>query len=89
MGGELNDDIRMQVTQVNQTGGPLAQAQVATTVQVHPQTATGTSTPLSAQGLSSKTNATTANPNGLEPYGHSVKLIDIFIYIIKIFFFLA
>ena len=36
MGGELTDDLRLQVAQaqVNQTSGPMAQAQVATTVQV-------------------------------------------------------
>jgi len=77
MGGELTDDLRMQVAQaqVNQTVGPMAQAQIATTVQVQPQTATATSTPLSGQTLASKTNATAANPNGLEPYGHSVRVV--------------
>jgi hypothetical protein len=72
MGGELTDDIRMQVAQVNQPGGSMAQAQVATTVQVQSQQGTSTSTPLSTQTLTSKTNPTAANPNGLEPYGHSV-----------------
>lgn len=73
MGGELTDDLRMQVAQVqaNQTSGSMVQAQVATTVQVQPQTATSTS--LSSQTLSSKPNVTAANPNGLEPYGHSVR----------------
>ncbi|CAF0872273.1 unnamed protein product [Rotaria sp. Silwood1] len=77
MGGELTDDIRMQVAQAqaNQTGGSLAQAQVATTVQVQPQTTTTTSTSLSGQTLASKSNVTTANPNGLEPYGHSVRVV--------------
>lgn len=41
MGGDLADDIRMQV---NQTSGSMAQAQVAATVQVQPQTSTATST---------------------------------------------
>jgi len=81
MGGELTDDLRLQVAQaqVNQTSGQMVQAQVATTVQVQPQTTTTTSNSLSGQTLPSKTNTTTANPNGLEPYGHSVKLINIFI----------
>ncbi len=72
MGGDLTDDIRIQVAQaqVNQTTGTMAQAQVATTVQVQPQTTTVTSTPLTGQTLPSKT---TVNPNGLEPYGHSVR----------------
>ena len=39
MGGELTDDLRIQVAQAqaNQTGGPIVQAQVATTVQVQSQ----------------------------------------------------
>ncbi|CAF1641219.1 unnamed protein product [Rotaria magnacalcarata] len=76
MGGELTDDLRMQVAQVqsNQTVGSMAQAQVATTVQVQPQAATATST-LSGQTLTSKSNVTAANPNGLEPYGHSVRVV--------------
>ena len=76
MGGELTDDLRMQVAQVqsNQTVGSMAQAQVATTVQVQPQAATATSTSLSGQTLTTKSNVTAANPNGLEPYGHSVRL---------------
>ena len=76
MGGELTDELRLQVAQAqtNQTVGPIAQAQVATTVQVQPQTTTSTS--LSGQTLASKTNTTAANPNGLEPYGHSVREID-------------
>jgi len=76
MGGDLTDDIHLQVTQaqVNQTGGPMAQAQVAATVQVQPQ-ATSTSNNLSGQTLTSKTNPTTVNPNGLEPYGHSVRVV--------------
>jgi hypothetical protein len=86
MGGELTDDLRLQVAQaqVNQTSGQMAQAQVATTVQVQSQTTTTTSNSLSGQTLPSKTNATAANPNGLEPYGHSVRLINIFIS--KIYF---
>jgi len=74
MGGELTDDIRMQVAQAqtNQTVGSMVQPQLATTVQVQPQTATS----LSGQTLPSKTNVTTANPNGLEPYGHSVRDLD-------------
>jgi hypothetical protein len=82
MGGELTDDIRMQVAQaqVNQTSGSMGQAQVAATVQVQSQTATGTSTPLSGQTLPIKTNPTAANPNGLEPYGHSVTLLNTSLY---------
>ena len=73
MGGELTDDLRMQVAQaqVNQTSGPMVQAQVATTVQVQPQTA-GASATLPGQAIAAKPAGTTANPNGLEPYGHSV-----------------
>ena len=73
MGGELSDDLRMQVAQVqaNQTVGPMVQAQVATTVQVQPQ-ATGTAVSLPGQAIASKATATAANLNGLEPYGHSV-----------------
>ena len=76
MGGELSDDLRMQVAQVqaNQTAGPMVQAQVATTVQVQPQ-ATGTAVSLAGQPIASKPTATVANPNGLEPYGHSVREI--------------
>jgi hypothetical protein len=71
MGGELTDDLRIQVAQAqaNQTSGPVAQAQVATTVQVQPQSTTAT---ISGQSIQSKAAATAANPNGLEPYGHSV-----------------
>jgi hypothetical protein len=78
MGGELTDDLRMQVAQVqvNQTSGPMAQAQVATTVQVQPQ-ATGASAPLPGQAIAAKPAGATANPNGLEPYGHSVRFIDL------------
>ncbi len=74
MGGELTDDLRMQVAQaqVNQTSGPMAQAQVATTVQVQPQ-ATGASSSLPSQTIAAKSTGVTANPNGLEPYGHSVR----------------
>lgn len=73
MGGELSDDLRLQVAQaqVNQTPGPMAQAQVATTVQVQPQTTT-TAAPLSGQAIAAKPAGGAANPNGLEPYGHSV-----------------
>ncbi|CAF1148850.1 unnamed protein product [Rotaria sordida] len=76
MGGELTDDLRIQVAQAqaSQTSGSMAQAQVATTVQVQPQTTT-TSTSLSGQTLTSKPNVTAANPNGLEPYGHSVRVV--------------
>jgi hypothetical protein len=87
MGGELTDELRLQVTQaqINQTAGPMAQAQVATTVQVQPQT-TSTSTNLSGQTLTSKTNPTAVNPNGLEPYGHSVSLLNIFFCLLKFVF---
>jgi hypothetical protein len=79
MGGDLSDDIRIQVAQVNQPGGSIAQAQVATTVQIQSQPGASTSTALPTQTLASKTNATAANPNGLEPYGHSVRFIkDVF-----------
>jgi hypothetical protein len=81
MGGDLTDDLRMQVAQVNQTSGSMVQPQIATTVQVQPQTATATSTPLSGQGLPTKTNATAVNPNGLEPYGHSVIFNKYFLFI--------
>jgi len=76
MGGELTDDLRMQVAQaqVNQTPGPMVQAQVATTVQVQPQAA-GTSMPLSGQTIAAKPTGAAANPNGLEPYGHSVRVV--------------
>ncbi len=79
MGGELTDDLRIQVAQaqVNQTPGPMAQAQVATTVQVQPQ-ATGASASLSGQTIATKPTGATANPNGLEPYGHSVRVANIF-----------
>ena len=78
MGGELTDDLRMQVAQaqVSQTSGQMAQAQVATTVQVQPQ-ATATSLPLSGQTIAAKPTNTAANPNGLEPYGHSVRFIEL------------
>ena len=74
MGGELSDDLRMQVAQaqVNQTTGPMVQAQVATTVQVQPQTA-GAVASLPGQAIAAKPTGTAANPNGLEPYGHSVR----------------
>jgi hypothetical protein len=79
MGGDLSDDIRIQVAQVNQPGGLIAQAQVATAVQIQSQPGASTSTPLTTQTLASKTNATAANPNRLEPYGHSVRFIkDVF-----------
>jgi hypothetical protein len=73
MGGELSEDLRLQVAQAqsNPVSVPMAQAQVATQIQVQPQTA-ATSVPLSNQTMTSKTSATNANPNGLEPYGHSV-----------------
>jgi hypothetical protein len=76
MGGELTDDLRIQVAQaqVNQASGPMVQAQVATTVQVQPQ-ATGVSTSLPGQAIAAKPTGAAANPNGLEPYGHSVRLI--------------
>ena len=75
MGGELSDDLRIQVaqSQVNQTSGPMVQAQVATTVQVQPQ-ATAAAAPLTGQAIAAKPAGATANPNGLEPYGHSVRL---------------
>ena len=67
MGGDLTDDIRMQV---NQSGGQMAQAQVATTVQVQPNSATG------AAATTATNNPNNSSPavagNGLEPYGHSV-----------------
>lgn len=77
MGGELTDDLRLQVAQaqVGQTAGPMAQAQVATTVQVQPQTTNATATSLSGQTIAAKTAGTQANPNGLEPYGHSVRVV--------------
>ena len=71
MGGELSDDLRVQVAQAqsNQSSGPMVQAQVATKIQVQPQ-ATGTSSvPLPGPTIAAKPTAT---PNGLEPYGHSV-----------------
>ncbi|CAF3765909.1 unnamed protein product [Rotaria magnacalcarata] len=76
MGGELSDDLRIQVAQaqVNQTSGPMVQAQVATTVQVQPQ-ATGAAVSLSGQAIAAKPTGATANPNGLEPYGHSVRVV--------------
>jgi hypothetical protein len=76
MGGELTDDLRLQVAQaqVNQTSGPMVQAQVATTVQVQPQAAGG-SAPLSGQAIAAKPTGAAANPNGLEPYGHSVRFL--------------
>jgi len=76
MGGELTDDLRMQVAQaqVNQTSGPMVQAQVATTVQVQPQAA-GASATLPGQAIAAKPAGTAANPNGLEPYGHSVRVV--------------
>ncbi|CAF2636864.1 unnamed protein product [Rotaria sp. Silwood2] len=76
MGGELADDLRIQVAQaqVNQTSIPMVQAQVATTVQVQPQT-TATSASLSAQTIAAKPAVAAANPNGLEPYGHSVRVV--------------
>lgn len=80
MGGELTDDLRLQVAQaqVGQTAGPMAQAQVATTVQVQPQ-ATNATASLSGQTIAAKTVGTAqANPNGLEPYGHSVGFVGIF-----------
>lgn len=74
MGGELSDDLRIQVAQaqVNQTSGPMVQAQVATTVQVQPQTA-GATASLPGQAIAAKPTGAAANPNGLEPYGHSVR----------------
>jgi len=76
MGGELTDDLRMQVAQVqvNQQSGPMVQAQVATTVQVQPQAA-GASASLPGQTIASKPAGAAANPNGLEPYGHSVRVV--------------
>jgi hypothetical protein len=80
IGGELTDDIRMQVAQaqVNQTTGPMTQAHVATTVQLQSQQTANNSNSLSEQTLPTKTNSTTNNPNGLEPYGHSVRLLEIY-----------
>ena len=77
MGGELSDDLRIQVAQaqVNQTPGPMVQAQVATTVQVQPQAA-GVAVSLPGQAIAAKPTGTAANPNGLEPYGHSVRRLD-------------
>ena len=74
MGGELTDDLRIQVAQAqsNQAPGPMAQAQVATTVQVQPQT-TGATASLPGQAIAAKPAGSAANPNGLEPYGHSVR----------------
>jgi hypothetical protein len=80
MGGELTDDLRMQVAQAqfNQTTGPMTQAQVATTVQLQSQQTANNSNSLSGQTLPTKTNSTTNNPNGLESYGHSVRLLEIY-----------
>ena len=74
MGGDLSDDIRMQVAQVqgNQTTGPMAQAQVATTVQVQAQP-TATTPSISGQAIAAKPTGTATSSNGLEPYGHSVR----------------
>lgn len=79
MGGELPDDLRRQVAQVqsNQpatstTSNSMAQAQVATKIQVQPQSTTPSVT-INNQPINSKTNPNSANPNGLEPYGHSVR----------------
>jgi hypothetical protein len=60
----------------------MVQAQVATTVQVQPQ-ATGVSTSLPGQAIAAKPTGAAANPNGLEPYGHSVRLIrsSIFLFV--------
>lgn len=67
MGGELTDELRLQVSQAqtNPTTTSMAQAQVATQIQVQPQ-----STPTTGQTITTKTPGN----NGLEPYGHSVRV---------------
>jgi hypothetical protein len=84
MGGELSEDLRLQVAQAqsNQTSGPMAQAQVATKIQVQPQSnatpgatvTTATAVPLTGQTIHPKPTGNNANPNGLEPYAHSVRV---------------
>ena len=76
MGGDLTDDLRIQVAQAqsNQAGGAMAQAQVATTVQVQSQP-TLSSSSMPVQSITPKPSGATANSNGLEPYGHSVSII--------------
>jgi len=68
MGGELTDELRLQVSQAqtNPTTTSMAQAQVATQIQVQPQ-----STPTTGQTITTKTPGN----NGLEPYGHSVRVV--------------
>lgn len=75
LGGDMADDIRMQVAQVqgNPTSGSLTQAQVATTVQVQAQPQPATTATISGQAIAAKPTGTGNNPNGLEPYGHSVR----------------
>ena len=69
MGGDLTEEIRMQV---NQPGSSMAQAQVATTVQVQPATNNNnTTTTGSVAGGTSQP----VSGNGLEPYGHSVRVV--------------
>jgi len=76
MGADIADDIRMQVTQtqVNQPTTTMAQPQVATTVQVQTQP-NPSNTNLAGQNIAAKVPGTTANANGLEPYGHSVRVV--------------
>ena len=76
MGGDLTDDLRIQVAQAqsNQAGGAMAQAQVATTVQVQSQP-TLSSSSMPVQSITPKPSGATGNSNGLEPYGHSVRMI--------------
>lgn len=77
LGGDMADDIRMQVAQVqgNPTSGSLTQAQVATTVQVQAQPQPATTATISGQAIAAKPTGTGNNPNGLEPYGHSVRVV--------------
>ena len=83
MGGELTNDLCIQVAQAqaNQTGESMVQAQVGATVQVQTQSVTAASTSLSAPKLTTKSNVTAANPNGVEPYGYSVRSRDAYIYV--------
>jgi hypothetical protein len=81
MGGDLTDDLRIQVAQAqsNQTAGAMAQAQVATTVQVQSQP-TLSSSSMPVQSITPKPSGATANSNGLEPYGHSVSVIFLLVF---------
>ena len=71
MGGELTDELRLQVSQAQPTPAvaSMAQAQVATQIQVQPQ----------AQPTAGPTiNPKATGNNGLEPYGHSVRRRSLF-----------